>query len=345
MPAPIFVNISTAQSVYVWMFDSTDGKTEKTSLTLAPFLVKEGESSFTSVSPTVTEIGSGCYRLATTTTHNNTSGLESIRATATGADAANVPNVIDVIAMDKTSTTRGFSGTALPAVAAAASGGLPTFGTGTGQLNVAGGRADADVKYFGGTIAATPSVAGIPKAEGSGGTIAAVSGAVGSVTGAVGSVTGAVGSVTGAVGSVTGAVGSVTGNVGGNVVGTVASVVGAVGSVTGNVGGNVVGTVASVVGAVGSVTALAANAITAAATATDFGTEVAAAIWGATAEGANTYAGIVRLLTGILGGTVLDFTTDTLVFKSLDGTKTRATIILDTAGGTGRLSITIGDLS
>lgn len=42
---------------------------------------------------------------------------------------------------------------ALPAVAPNASGGLPTFGTGTGQLNVAGGRADADLKYlFGATL-------------------------------------------------------------------------------------------------------------------------------------------------------------------------------------------------
>jgi hypothetical protein len=84
----------------------------------------------------------------------------------------------------------------------------------------------------------------------------------------IASVTGAVGSVTGAVGSVTGAVGSVTG---------------AVGSVTGNVGGNVVGSVGSVTGAVGSVTAIAANAITAAATAADFGTEIAAAVLAAAA--------------------------------------------------------------
>lgn len=69
----------------------------------------------------------------------------------------------------------------------------------------------------------------------------------------VASVTGAVGSVTGAVGSVTGAVGSVTGNVGGDVVGSV-----------------------------GTVNAIAANAITAAATAADFGTEVGTAVWATT---------------------------------------------------------------
>lgn len=112
---------------------------------------------------------------------------------------------------------------------------------------------------------------------------------VASVTGAVGSVTGAVGSVTGAVGSVTGAVGSVTGNVGGNVVGSVASVTGAVGSVTGavgsvtgNVGGNVTGTV-------GMVNALAANVITAAATAADFTTEIQTGL--ATAANLATVAG------------------------------------------------------
>lgn len=152
---------------------------------------------------------------------------------------------------------------------------------------------------------------------------------VASVTGAVGSVTGAVGSVTGAVGSVTGAVGSVTGNVGGNVVGSVASVTarvtantdqlggatvtgttsvtfpaactvatttgavgsvtGAVGSVTGNVGGNVTGSVGSV--ATGGIAAasFAANAIDAAALATDAVTEIQSGL--ATAANLATVAG------------------------------------------------------
>lgn len=51
----------------------------------------------------------------------------------------------------------------------------------------------------------------------------------------------------------------------------------AVASVTGNVGGNVTGSV-------GTVNALAANVITAAATATDFGTEVGTAVWATTAR-------------------------------------------------------------
>lgn len=52
---------------------------------------------------------------------------------------------------------------------------------------------------------------------------------------------------------------------------TIASVTGAVGSVTGNVGGNVTGTV-------GTVNALAANSLTAAAAASDLGTEIGAAV-------------------------------------------------------------------
>lgn len=68
----------------------------------------------------------------------------------------------------------------------------------------------------------------------------------------------------------------IVGNITGNISGSVGSVTGAVGSVTGNVGGNVTGTV-------GTVNALAANVITAAATAADFGTEIAAAVLAAAA--------------------------------------------------------------
>ena len=95
---------------------------------------------------------------------------------------------------------------ALPAVAPAASGGLPT-------------------------VDASNRVAGVS---------GNVAGSVGSVTGAVGSVTGNVGgsvaSVTGNLGgNVTGSVGSVTGNVGGNVVGSVGSVTAGVGLADGSI--------------------------------------------------------------------------------------------------------------
>jgi hypothetical protein len=115
-----------------------------------------------------------------------------------------------------------------------------------------------------------------------------VVGSVGSVIGAVGSVTGAVGSVTGNVGgNVTGTVASVVGNVGGNLVGNVnGNVVGSVGSVlgnvagtvasiVGNVGGNVLGSVASIAAGGVAAASFAANAITAAALATDAAQEIA----------------------------------------------------------------------
>lgn len=82
-------------------------------------------------------------------------------------------------------------------------------------------------------------------------------------------------------GNVTGSTASVVGNVGGNVVGSVGSVSGAVGSVTGNVGGNVTGSVGSVTAGVTVSTnndktgyGLAADAVNAAALASDAVTEI-----------------------------------------------------------------------
>lgn len=98
----MFVKQSTAQSWRFAMFDSADGVTGKTGLTLAVTIQKEGDTSFGSISPTVTEIGNGHYNAALTTTHMNTVGCTSLRATATGAIAADCPNCIDVIAFDKT---------------------------------------------------------------------------------------------------------------------------------------------------------------------------------------------------------------------------------------------------
>lgn len=62
----------------------------------------------------------------------------------------------------------------------------------------------------------------------------------------------------------------------------------------------------------------------------------------AIAEGAHSYGDLVRLIVGVLAGKVSNFTTGTLVFKSLDGTKNRLTVTTD---ATGRLTITVGDLS
>lgn len=154
------------------------------------------------------------------------------------------------------SVTRGLSGTALPAAAADAAGGLPISDAGgldldailadTNEVQIslaAGGLIESMVDDLqaevDGIQADTEDIqTRLPAALVSGrmdsnvqATAAALTfnltGSItGNLSGSVGSVTGAVGSVTGAVGSVTGAVGSVTGNVGGNVVGSVGSISG-----------------------------------------------------------------------------------------------------------------------
>lgn len=62
----------------------------------------------------------------------------------------------------------------------------------------------------------------------------------------------------------------------------------------------------------------------------------------ATSEGSVTIADAFRLMAGVLAGAAIDFTTNTIVFKSLDGSKTRLTVVRN---ATGRISCTIGDLT
>ncbi len=151
---PIDVKQSVAQSIDVWLADSTDGKTAKTSATLAGFLAKYGAGSFTSISPSVTERGVGHYDVALTTTHMNTVGLCSLYFTASGADQIDTPNLVEVCAFDKTDAVRGTAGTALPAVASGSAGAIPTTGSGANQIAVDGaGNVSSDVKKW---LAATP---------------------------------------------------------------------------------------------------------------------------------------------------------------------------------------------
>lgn len=159
------------------------------------------------------------------------------------------------------SATRGLSGTALPAAAADAAGGLPISDAGgldldsklanTNEVTAArmaaltdwinGGRLDlildiiaADVVNLDGAamrgtdnaLLASSDGSGLTEAGGTGDHLTAINlpDQTMNITGDItGNLSGSVGSVTGAVGSVTGAVGSVTGNVGGNVTGSVGS--------------------------------------------------------------------------------------------------------------------------
>lgn len=83
------LNQSTARNVMVFMTDEDDHLTGLTGLTLTCTLSKDG-AEFASISPTVTERGNGWYNIALTSTHTNTVGDLVLRATATGADSAEV---------------------------------------------------------------------------------------------------------------------------------------------------------------------------------------------------------------------------------------------------------------
>jgi hypothetical protein len=134
-------------------------------------------------------------------------------------------------------------------------------------------------------------------------TLAATTGLGNQTANITGNLSGSVDSVTGAVGSVTGAVGSVTGNVGGNVAGTV-----------------------------GTVNALAANAITAAATATDFSTEVVAAMLAGVVEGTVTVRQSLQLSNAAAAGKVAGAGTTAITLRDLGDTKNRISAVVDGDG-------------
>lgn len=71
-------------------------------------------------------------------------------------------------------------------------------------------------------------------------------------------------------------------------------------------------------------------------------TAVAAAVGARVVEGAHTNDDLMRGLVGAIAGTTTDYTTGTIVAKSLNGAKTRFTWTVDE---TGRLTVTSGDLT
>jgi hypothetical protein len=153
---------STAANVMVFLVGSADHITGLASATLTITASKDG-AAFASISPTVTDLGSGWYNLALTTTHTNTLGDLALHITAASADP--IDTLSRVIAMDKNDTVR-LGITALPNAAAEAAGGLYTRGSGAGQINQpANGMVDTNIVRSLGTALAAPTVAGIPKVE------------------------------------------------------------------------------------------------------------------------------------------------------------------------------------
>ena len=109
-------------------------------------LAKSTESSFSDITSgvTITDLGLGWYDILLSTTHTNTLNIATLHVT--GADVFDNDEVaLNVIAINKADAVRAGL-TALPNAVAAAANGLITFGSSTGQLNVASGKADAQVK-------------------------------------------------------------------------------------------------------------------------------------------------------------------------------------------------------
>jgi hypothetical protein len=80
---------STIRNVMVFMVDETDHVTGLAGLTLAIDLSKDG-GGFAAISPTVTEVDVGWYKVALTASHTDTLGDLVLHVTAPGADSAEV---------------------------------------------------------------------------------------------------------------------------------------------------------------------------------------------------------------------------------------------------------------
>lgn len=122
------------------LVDSTTGQTGQTgkagSTTI--FLSKNGATGAASAG-TITEIDStnlpGIYSYTPTATETNTNGLLALHITCTGCQTQDY--TVQIISFDPNDAVRlGLS--SLPNAAASSAGGLPTLGTGAGQINVDG---------------------------------------------------------------------------------------------------------------------------------------------------------------------------------------------------------------
>lgn len=116
--------------------------------------VKLSKNGGTGVSPSgaISEIDStnlpGWYKVAPNATDSNTLGPLALAATAASCDNCDMV-VAHIVAYDPQDAVRAGL-TALPNVASGSAGAIPTTGTGANQINVSGGRADANTTYLAG---------------------------------------------------------------------------------------------------------------------------------------------------------------------------------------------------
>lgn len=143
------LKVSTATTRMLFMTDATDHVTGKASLTLTVTASKAG-GAFATITPSVTDRGSGWYAVALTAAHTDTVGELVLHATATGADPTD--KLYDVTVAGADANVTYWAGSAVDALTV------------------------SDVVLDGGTVSASPA----PTATGftaTGGNLHALSGA------------------------------------------------------------------------------------------------------------------------------------------------------------------------
>ncbi len=130
---------STARRFPLKAYLSSDHVSPATGKTLAVQISKNGTAFANPIggATNATEIGSGWYYVDLDTTDTGTLGPLLIRATASGVDDVERETFV------RKATNLGLSG--VPDAAAGAAGGLPTLGTGSGQINPSSGKVPATV--------------------------------------------------------------------------------------------------------------------------------------------------------------------------------------------------------
>ncbi len=338
------VRINVAGVVQVFIGDPTSPVDGKTGLTPGNFAVHwrdVGAGSFTNISSdgsgtgtTITEIGFGWYEYSYLSTRVTNAGVVNMEFVVAGGINGSKQLGVGMLSttgrLSVTADVLSWNGSAVatPSVA-----GVPEvnvthwIGTAAATPTVAGvpevdvthhlgsavatptiaGVPEVDVTHWIGTAAATPSVAGVPEVD---------------VTHWIGTAV-----ATPTIAGVPEV--DVTHWRGGAVVAPSATGIPKI-------------EVASFVAGVIVEGAFAAGAIAAAALKADAVTKIANGVFDTVIEISSTFGDMIRLLASVLAGKATNFSTGTLIFKSLNGSKTRWTITTDE---TGRLTATKGDLT
>ena len=89
---------STARDVAILMTDSVDHVTGKTGINPLTITLSKATAAFGAITPTVTELVSGWYKLALTASHTDTLGDFALHITGSGADPSDI--MMQVVAYD-----------------------------------------------------------------------------------------------------------------------------------------------------------------------------------------------------------------------------------------------------